>query len=93
MLRINAAYAQAKLRGKASNAPAIRKERRTTGTAWAGPIECLELGREIEKCLQKTALPWRAEECENAMQAELEKWWDHTNAVRETKIESTERRQ
>ena len=93
VLRINAAYAQAELRRKASNASAIRQERHITGMAWAGSVERLDLEKEIEKCLQETALSWRMQECENAMQAELEKWWDHTNVVREAKIASSGRRQ
>ena len=41
--------------------------------------------------MQEMVLPEHAEECESLMQAELEKWWDHTNAVREAKIASTRR--
>ena len=47
VLWINAACAQAELRRKASNAPAIRQDRRIMDRVWARSIECLDLGREI----------------------------------------------
>ena len=86
LLRINAAYAQKAMRRSASGIGTISPERRMVKDPNRRSVEAMDMAKELQVCLDDTALATKASECEIEVQAVLERWWDHTNAIRLAKM-------
>ena len=86
LLRINAAYAQKAMRRSASGIGTISPKIRMVKDPNRRSVEAMDMAKELQVCLDDTALATKASECEIEVQAVLERWWDHTNAIRLAKM-------
>lgn len=86
LLRINAAYAQKAMRRSASGIGTISPEIRMVKDPNRMSAEAMDMAKELQVCLDDSALSTKASECEIEVQAVLERWWDHTNATRLAKM-------